>query len=76
MAYHSSYQLGPHKLNWTTREKDLGVWITDSFKPSSHCQTVYKKASGLLSLLRRMLGRFTPETLPLAIITYIRLIMK
>ena len=35
--YHFSYQLGPHKLNWATREKDLGVWITGSLEPSPNC---------------------------------------
>ena len=71
-----SYRLGPETLEWTTSEKDLGIWICGSLKNSSQCEAVYKRASGLLGLLRRIFGRFSPGTLPMILNTYIHPVME
>jgi hypothetical protein len=70
------YRLGSHELEWTTNEKDLGVWICSSLKSSLHCQKVYRKSSMLLGMLTRLFGRFTPEALPIIMNTYIRPTME
>lgn len=70
------YHLGPVELEWVTQEKDLGVWLSSSLKPKFHCQTVYKRTSLLLGMLRRLFGRFTEETIPLIVNTYIRPTME
>ena len=71
-----SYHLGPENLNWTTSAKDLGVWICGSLKNSLQCEAVYKRASGLLGMLRRIFGRFSPVTLPRIVNTYILPVME
>ncbi|KAA3680909.1 uncharacterized protein DEA37_0008638 [Paragonimus westermani] len=67
-----TYTLGPHRLAWTTDEKDLGVWISSSLKTSLQCTAVYKRTSKILALLKRIFGRFTRQTLPSILNTYIR----
>lgn len=67
-----TYTLGSHQLAWTNEEKDLGVWISSSLKTSIQCNAVYKKTSQVLALLKRTFGRFTRETFPIIINTYIR----
>ena len=71
-----NYTLGPHHLTWTTEEKDLGVWVSSSLKTSRHCFSVYRKAAQTLALLKRIFGRFTKQTLPRVINTYIRPTME
>ena len=71
-----SYRLGSESLTWMTSEKDLGVWVCSSLKNSLQCETVYKRASRLLGVLRRMFGRFTPNTMPMVLNTYILPIME
>ena len=41
-----SYKLGSQPLNWTTSEKDLGVWVCGSLKNSNLCDAVFKRAAG------------------------------
>ncbi|KAA3674301.1 uncharacterized protein DEA37_0002849 [Paragonimus westermani] len=71
-----TYTLGPHRLAWTTDEKDLGVWISSSLKTSLQCTAVYKRTSKILALLKRIFGRFTRQTLPSILNTYIRPTME
>jgi hypothetical protein len=71
-----AYELGQQQLAWTNEEKDLGVWITNTLKTSLQCNSVYKKTSHVLALLKRIFGRFTKETLPIIINTYIRPCME
>jgi hypothetical protein len=70
------YHLGPQELEWVTRERDLGVWISTSLKTGIQCQTVYNKASALLGMLRRLFSRFTKDTFPVIMNTYIRPTME
>ncbi|KAA3680345.1 uncharacterized protein DEA37_0005827 [Paragonimus westermani] len=71
-----TYTLGPHRLAWTTDEKDSGVWISSSLKTSLQCTAVYKRTSKILALLKRIFGRFTRQTLPSILNTYIRPTME
>ena len=71
-----TYTLGPQNLAWTDEEKDLGVWVSSSLKTSRHCTAVYKKTSQILAFLKRIFGRFTRQTLPRIINTYIRPTME
>ena len=70
------YHLGPQELEWVSRERDLGVWISTSLKTGIQCQTVYNKASALLGMLRRLFSRFTKDTFPVIMNTYIRPTME
>ena len=71
-----TYHLGCHELTWTLAEKDLGIWVCGGLKNSMHCQSVYKRAAGVLGILKRIFGRFTPTTLPRILNTYIRPTME
>lgn len=71
-----SYVLGSHTLAWTTEEKDLGVWINSNLKTSRQCIHVFQKSSKMLSLLKRIFGSFTKDTLLRVINTYIRPTME
>lgn len=71
-----SYQIGTHKLEWVTQEKDLGVWISSCLKTQLQCRMVYNRASILLGMLRRLFCRFTKETIPVIVNTYIRPTME
>lgn len=66
------YTLGPHQLVWATQERDLGVWIANNLKTSKQCTESYRKTSKKLALLKRIFGRFTKQTFPRLINTYIR----
>ncbi|KAA3671402.1 uncharacterized protein DEA37_0010864, partial [Paragonimus westermani] len=68
--------MGPHCLAWTTDEKDLGVWISSSLKTSLQCTVVHKRTPKILALLKRIFGRFTRQTLPSILNTYIRPTME
>jgi hypothetical protein len=44
---------GSDILKETTEEKDLGVWMNNSLKPSNHIARAVNKANQLLGLVRR-----------------------
>ncbi|VDM05372.1 unnamed protein product [Schistocephalus solidus] len=43
-------------------QKDLGVWIAVSLKPSLHCAKVAKSAMSLLYLVKRVFAAFTTDS--------------
>ena len=45
--------MGGHILESTKQEKDLGVLIDDSLKPSAHCAKAASKANLVLGQLTR-----------------------
>ena len=47
------YSLEGNWLNNIEQEKDLGVTINQSLKPTAHCNEMYKKASSRLKLISR-----------------------
>jgi ribonuclease P/MRP protein subunit RPP40 len=70
------YRLGPDELDWVAQEKDLGIWIAAGLKPGLQCEAVFRKSSVLLGMLRRLFGRFTKDTIPVILNTYIRPAME
>ncbi|KER28530.1 hypothetical protein T265_04665 [Opisthorchis viverrini] len=68
----TNYTLGPQPLFWTSEEKALGVRVSSCLKNSLQCTAVYKRTSQVLSLLKRIFGRFTRLALPRVINTYTR----
>ena len=45
----------------TNSEKDLGVWITSSLKPSLHCDKAAATANRILGMLKRSFTRLSRE---------------
>ncbi|BHF72776.1 hypothetical protein SprV_0401584700 [Sparganum proliferum] len=52
-AHRQTYYLNPTPLSVVEVQKDLGVWITSSLKPSSHCLKAAKSAISSLYLIKR-----------------------
>jgi len=50
---HATYTMESIHLQTTDEEKDLGVWIDSSLKPSNHVSHVVAKANQMLGLIRR-----------------------
>ena len=44
-----SYSMKGQILSNTDSEKDIGVWITNSLKPSTQCREAYRVASAMLN---------------------------
>ncbi len=49
----ATYTMNKQPLQVTKKEKDLGVWITDTLKPGEHCSIVANKANRMLGLIWR-----------------------
>jgi len=49
----ASYTMGSTTLQATNEEKDLGIWIDSSVKPSNHVAHAVTKANQMLGLIRR-----------------------
>ena len=49
----AEYKMGPNILKKSKREKDLGIIIENSGKPSEQCATAVKKANSVLGMIRR-----------------------
>ena len=69
--FYSDYFLGAHQLDWATEEKDLGVWVSSNLKSTRQCNAVYKRASNVLGMLKRIFSGFTVNTLPIVTKTYL-----
>ena len=67
-----TYKVGPHLLERSTAEKDLGVWISSALKPSLQAQTIYRKTSRILALLKRIFRRFSVTTFQSILNAYLR----
>jgi ribonuclease P/MRP protein subunit RPP40 len=48
-----NYYMGDVILEETILEKNLGVLIHNSFKPSAHCAAAVKKANSILGMIKR-----------------------
>ena len=60
------------KLQETLEEKDLGVWITNDLKPSTHCVKAAKKASQALRLLKVAFEEIDEEGFNIMYRTFVR----
>ena len=47
------YVMNRVEIGTTTEERDLGIWVTDTMKPSHQCAAAAKAANGALGLLLR-----------------------
>ena len=61
-----------HELLVTECEKDLGVHITSSLKPTMHCHKAANKAMSALKLLRIAFNRINKNNFKLLYTTYVR----
>ena len=71
-----SYFLGCKALHWTIQEKDLGEWIAGSLKSTKQCEVVYQRASRLLTMFRRLFGRFRHNSVPTIVNAFLRPTME
>ena len=62
-------------LEDTVMEKDLGVYVTKSLKPTTHCQKVAKKAMSSLKLLRTAFDNLNVNNFKMLLTTYVRHIL-
>lgn len=75
-AFHFTYKLGLDDLDWTTAAKDLGIWVCGNLKSSLQCEAVYKRASIILGILKRIFRRFSQNTFPKMMNTYLRPVLE
>jgi ribonuclease P/MRP protein subunit RPP40 len=47
------YKMGTNEIKVSTQEKDLGVIVDKSGKPSEQCIVAVKKANGILGMIKR-----------------------
>ena len=66
------YIMGNTKLETIDEEKDLGVYITNDLKPSTHCSKAAAKAMSCLGLVKRSFKHIDPEGFQILYKTYIR----
>ena len=74
---HYEYYLGtvidnPTALRKTVEEKDLGIRITNSLKPTVHCEKASGKAMSALRLLRSTFSRLMQDNFRIIFSTYVR----
>ena len=53
-------------------EKDLGIWVTSSLKPSLHCDKAAAAATRILGMLKRTFTKFSKEVFIFLYKTYVR----
>ena len=56
----------------TDFEKDLGVWVTSSLKPSLYCDKAVAAATKILGMLKRTFIKFSKELFIFLYKTYVR----
>ena len=60
------------ELTMTNSEKDLGIWITSSLKPSLQCDKAAATASRILGMLKRTFTKLSRELFVFLYRTYVR----
>ena len=60
------------KIEETTMEKDLGIYITSDRKPSTQCVKGARKARSVLAMVRRNFKRLDTDDFLLIYKTYVR----
>ena len=70
------YEMGGEKLKEVEEEKDLGVWINSSMKPSTQCERAAKSANRALGMILRAFHYRTKETLIPLFKTFVRPILQ
>nr|VZH94989.1 unnamed protein product [Spirometra erinaceieuropaei] len=67
-----TYFLHGTPLQQVDSQKDLGVWITSSLKPTLHCAKAAKSATATLQLIRRAFMGFDPDCFSKIFGTFVR----
>ncbi|BHF83910.1 hypothetical protein SprV_0902705800 [Sparganum proliferum] len=66
------YHLNGIPLQEEDAQKDLGVWVTASLKPSLHCSKVAKSAMSVLYLVKRSFSTFDEDCFVKVFRTFVR----
>nr|VZI39880.1 unnamed protein product [Spirometra erinaceieuropaei] len=66
------YHLNGVSLQEVDAQKDLGVWVTASLKPSLHCSKVAKSAMSVLYLVKRAFSTFDEDCFVKVFRTFVR----
>nr|VZI16962.1 unnamed protein product [Spirometra erinaceieuropaei] len=66
------YHLNGVPLQEVDAQKDLGVWVTASLKPSLHCSKVAKSAMSVLYLVKRASSTFDEDCFVKVFRTFVR----
>ncbi|BHF62298.1 hypothetical protein SprV_0200528000 [Sparganum proliferum] len=69
---HTVYRLTGKPLQEVDAQKDLGVWITTSLKPSLQCSKVAKSAMSILYLVKRAFSSFDEDCFAKVFQTFVR----
>ncbi|BHF68997.1 hypothetical protein SprV_0301203800 [Sparganum proliferum] len=69
---HMAYCLNGIPLQEVDSQKDLGVWITTSLKPSLHCKKIAKSAMSVLYLVKRTFSAFDEDCFAKVFRTFVR----
>ncbi|BHF84809.1 hypothetical protein SprV_0902796100 [Sparganum proliferum] len=69
---HMAYCLNSIPLQEVDSQKDLGVWITTSLKPSLHCTKTAKSAMSVLYLVKRTFSAFDEGCFAKVFRTFVR----
>nr|VZH98600.1 unnamed protein product [Spirometra erinaceieuropaei] len=69
---HTVYRLTGKPLQEVDAQKDLGVWITTSLKPSLQCSKVAKSAMSMLYLVKRAFSSFDEDRFAKVFQTFVR----
>ncbi|BHF76966.1 hypothetical protein SprV_0502006700 [Sparganum proliferum] len=69
---HTVYRLTGKPLHEVDAQKDLGVWITTSLKPSLQCSKVAKSAMSILYLVKRAFSSFDEDCVAKVFQTFVR----
>ncbi|BHF62528.1 hypothetical protein SprV_0200551000 [Sparganum proliferum] len=69
---HTVYRLTGEPLHKVDAQKDLGVWITTSLKPSLQCSKVAKSAMSILYLVKRAFSYFDEDCSAKVFQTFVR----
>ncbi|VDL95735.1 unnamed protein product [Schistocephalus solidus] len=66
------YCLNGIPLQEVDAQKDLGVWISSSLKPSLHCSKIAKPAMSTLYLVKRAFSAFDEDCFAKVVQTFVR----
>nr|VZI42595.1 unnamed protein product [Spirometra erinaceieuropaei] len=69
---HTVYLLTGKPLQEVDAQKDLGVWITTSLKPSLQCSKVVKSAMSMLYIVKRAFSSFDEDCFAKVFQTFVR----
>ena len=67
-----NYTLLNHKITSTSEEKDLGVYISENFKPSLNCSIASKSASKITGMIKRNISDRSAEAMMILYKTLVR----